>query len=210
MYTAKVSIEIIKQIEKKIDNIIGDIREKSRKLLTTCNTYQEACEKLDKYINSCCDAEIRSISSSIYFDLYAQFSESRLFSNPSLVNEFYSIDMRNYLNDNCKFEVNSGFAYSSKSRKKYALLVSAGIAVVGSLMSLGLTLPIGIIPSIIVGGVAYPVTYRIVQTRNIEDYLVDVEIYLKGLKTNFLSWIDNFETCYSKTIDDLVKKVTEK
>jgi len=33
---------------------------------------------------------------------------------------------------------------------------------------------------------------------------------LKGLKTNFLSWIDNFETCYSKTIDDLVKKVTEK
>lgn len=207
MYTVEISREISRQIENKVDSIIDSIREKSRKLLNTCNTYEEVANKLDEYITSCCNAESRSISSSIYFDLYTQFSQSKLFSNPELVNEFYSIDMRNYLNETCKFNIGNAFSYSSKDRQKYSIAIGVGIAIVGSVISVGLSLPLGIIPSVLVGAVAYPITYKTIQSKNIENYLVNVELYLKNLKSTFMSWINSFESCYSETINDLVCKV---
>ncbi|MCC8068215.1 MAG: hypothetical protein LIO71_00370 [Ruminococcus sp.] len=207
MYTVQISDEISKQIEDKVDDIINSIREKSRKLLNTCNTYDEATSKLGEYITSCCDAESRSISSSLYFDLYSQFSQSRLFSNPELVNEFYALDMRNYLNENCRFNLNDNFSYSSKDRQKYSISIGVGIAIIGSAISIALSLPLGTIPSVLVGAIAYPVTFKTVQNRNIEKYLVDVELYLKRLKSTFMTWVNSFEDCYSETINDLMCKV---
>lgn len=207
MYTANVSVALVKQIDDKVDTIIKKIREKSRKLLNNCNDYKELSQKLDEYITSCCEAEIRSISSSLYFDLYGQTSQSRLFSNPELVSEFYAIDMRNYLNENCQFKMENNFSYHSKNRQKIAIIVGGGIAVIGSLISIGLMLPIGIIPSVIVGGIAYPITFKTIEKNNLINYLVNVELYLKELKTTFTSWIENFEKFYSNTIDDMLCKV---
>lgn len=207
MYTVEITDKTSKQIETKIDNIVNSIRDKSRKLLNTCNTYEEVSNKLKEYIVSCCSTESRSISSSIYFDLYGQFSQSKFFSNPDLVKEFYALDMRNYINDNCKFNIDSEFSYLSKDRQKYSIAIGGGIAVVGSIISIAIALPMGIIPSVIVGAIAYPVTYKTVQNSNIENYLVDVEIYLKNLKSAFTSWVNSFESLYSETINDLMCKV---
>lgn len=207
MYTVEITDKTSKQIETKIDNIVNSIRDKSRKLLNTCDTYDEVSNKLKEYIVSCCDTESRSISSSIYFDLYGQFSQSRFFSNPELVKEFYALDMRNYINENCKFNMDSDFSYLSKDRQKYSIAIGGGIALVGSIISVAIALPLGIVPSVIVGAIACPVTYKIIQNSNIENYLVDVEIYLKNLKSAFTSWIDNFESLYAETINDLMCKV---
>lgn len=210
MFTANVNIEVIRQIETKIDKIVENIRDKSRKLINNCNTYEEMSKKLDEYISSCCETEVRSIASSLYFDLYTQISQSKLFANPEIVNEFYAIDMRNYLNENCKFNIGENFTYSPKNRQKFAIGIGGGIAVVGSVISLALMLPIGIVPSVIVGAVAYPITYKTVEKKNIETYLVNVELYLKALKVKFTDWITEFENCYSNTIDDIICKVNFK
>lgn len=210
MFTANVNIEIIRQIETKIDKIVENIRDKSRKLINNCNTYEEMSKKLDEYISSCCETEVRSIASSLYFDLYTQISQSRLFSNPEIVNEFYALDMRNYLNENCKFNIGENFSYSPKNRQKFAIGIGGGIVVVGSVISLALMLPIGIVPSVIVGALAYPITYKTIERKNIETYLVNVDLYLKALKNKFTNWIAEFENCYSNTIDDIICKVNLK
>ena len=103
--------------------------------------------------------------------------------------------------------MDSDFSYLSKDRQKYSIAIGGGIALVGSIISVAIALPLGIVPSVIVGAIAYPVTYKIIQNSNIENYLVDVEIYLKNLKSAFTSWIDNFESLYAETINDLMCKV---
>ncbi|MGN1411546.1 MAG: hypothetical protein ACI4WH_03425 [Oscillospiraceae bacterium] len=206
MFTAKVTAPVLKQVNEKLDNIIKNIRDTSRKLLSTCNTYEEASNKLYEYIYTSCETESRTISSSLYSDLYNQISNSGYFSNVELVNEFYSLDMRNYLSENCKFELEKKFTYSPKDIKKTSIIVAGGIAVVGSVISLMLILPMGIIPSVIVGGVAYPVTSKIIDRKNFENYLFTVEVYLKELKKKFLSWIESFEEYYSETMEGLIQK----
>jgi hypothetical protein len=207
MFTANVETKTIRQIETKVDTIVQNIRDRSRKLLSSCNTYEEACSKLDEYITTCCSSEVRSMSSSMYFDLYSQISQSRLFSNPELVNEFYAIDMRNYLNENCQFQLSERFSYSPKDRQKLAIGVGGGIAVVGTAVSLGLILPLGIVPSVVVGALAYPLTFKTVEKKNVEDYLVTVDLYLKRLKDSFMLWVQQFEEYYSNTVDDIICKV---
>lgn len=208
MFMAKVNTQLNKQIEAKIDSITSNVREKARKLLTTCNTYGDAVDRLNEYVSSCCDAEIRGISSSLYFELYTQLSESKIFTNPALVSEFYAIDMRNYMNQNCKFQITDKFSYSEKDKKKISIVLGGGIAVVGSVFSVALSLPTGIIPSVIIGGIVAPVTYSFLNSKNVEDYLVDVELYLKDLKSKILEWVDKFIAFYCETIDDLVFKVS--
>lgn len=206
MFTAKVSAPVLKQVNEKLDDIIKNIRDTSRKLLSTCNTYEEVSNKLYEYIYTSCETESRTISSSLYTDLYNQISNSGYFSNIQLVDEFYSMDMRNYLSENCKFELEKKFTYSPKNIKKISITVSGGIAVVGSVISLMLILPTGIIPSILIGGIAYPVTSKIMDRKNFENYLFTVEVYLKELKKRFLSWVETFEEYYSETVENLLQK----
>ncbi len=207
MYTVNVSTPLVKQIDDKVTVIINNIRDKARKLLTNCQTYEELSQKLDEYIVSCCDAEVRSISSSMYFDLYGQTSKSRIFSDPELVSEFYALDMRNYLNENCQFKIENHFSCKYSDRQKLGAIVGGGIALGGSLISIGLLLPIGILPSVVVGAVSYPITFKTIEKNNLTNYLVSVELYLKELQANFNNWVQNFETFYCSTIEDMLCKV---
>jgi hypothetical protein len=207
MYTVNVSTPLVRQIDDKVTVIINNIREKSRKLLSNCQTYDELSQKLDEYIMSCCDAEIRSISSSVYFDLYGQTSKSRIFSDPELVSEFYALDMRNYLNENCQFKMDNHFSCSYRNRQKLSVMVGGGIAVGGSVISLLLMLPIGIVPSVMVGAVSYPITFKTVEKSNLTNYLVSVELYLKELQSAFNAWVQNLESFYCSTVEDMLCKV---
>lgn len=206
MFMAKITAPVLKQVNEKLDTIIDGIRSTSRKLLDTCNSYEEISLQLYDYIRTSCETESRTISASLYTDLYNQISTSAYFSNAELVNEFYSLDMRNYLAENCKFEINKKFEYSPKNIKKISLIVSGSIAIVGSAISIMLILPVGIVPSIIIGGIAYPITSNILDKKNFEDYLFSVEVYLKELKNKFLSWVEQFENYYSETIEELLQK----
>lgn len=206
MFMAKITAPVLKQVNEKLDTIINSIRSTSRKLLDTCNSYEEVSLQLYDYIKTSCETESRTISASLYTDLYNQISTSAYFSNAGLVNEFYSLDMRNYLAKNCKFELSKKFEYSPKNIKKISLIVSGSIVVVGSAISIMLILPIGIIPSVIFGGVAYPITSNVLDRKNFENYLFSVEVYLKELKNKFLSWIEQFENYYSETIEELLQK----
>jgi hypothetical protein len=207
MYTANISKELNLQIEDKVDTIIKNVRDKSRKLLTSCNDYGEVSKQLDDYIISCCNAEVRGISASLFSDLHEQASHTKLFNNSELVDEYYSIDMRTYLTSHCYFKMQDNFAIAPKDCKKLAILVGGGIAVVGSAISLLLMLPVGIIPSVLVGAVAYPITNKLTERANLENYLVSVELYLKELKSAFVTWVRKFEALYSETLSDIMCKV---
>jgi hypothetical protein len=68
-------------------------------------------------------------------------------------------------------------------------------------------LPVGIIPSVLVGAVAYPITNKLTERANLENYLVSVELYLKELKSAFVTWVRKFEALYSETLSDIMCKV---
>jgi hypothetical protein len=171
-----------------------------------CNSYDEVSQKLYNYIVSSCMTESKAISSSLYSDLYGQTSTSRYFQNPDLVNAFYTLDVRSHLEENCRFEITAKFDYTPKDIRKTSLIVSGGIAVVGSVFSLIILTPIGIVPSVVLGAVAYPITSKIMDRKNFEDYLFNVEVYLKELKKKFLTWVESFEDYYSLTVEGLLKQ----
>jgi hypothetical protein len=66
---------------------------------------------------------------------------------------------------------------------------------------------LGIVPSVVVGALAYPLTFKTVEKKNVEDYLVTVDLYLKRLKDSFMLWVQQFEEYYSNTVDDIICKV---
>ena len=147
----------------------------------------------------------------MFIYLESEIEKDEYFKDPSNLNRFYRLNLRDELNEKYRFDVDSSMTYKNgvdfeEINKLYVTASAvAGTTALGGILKFAMSGAINIpIALIIAGAVVAGVTaYFKVTEKNKKKYEQAVEEYLDDMKKEILDWLDEVERYFRSRVASL-------
>jgi hypothetical protein len=144
---------------------------------------------------------------SLLSTFYSQLADETLGKEPFLTaknkNRFYERKYRSMIYDKYSFSIADSIDYKEASKKCVALLVSAGTAGLGVVLSIALSKVIILPFALVIAGGLYYCISEYEKTKRQEDFIFAINRYLYSAKSELLKWFENIEIFYNKQAEEL-------
>ena len=199
-----------------IKKLFGELDERVTSIVQTSPSFQAANQSIIKLVEN----RITSASQGYMIDLYCELSQKTLseeiFQIPANANKFYELNMRQQINDSCKFDIQksetycTGIDFKEIDRNFVSVGAALGTAAVGgillSALSVKIDIPMAVIAAgaVLTGAAGGGVTYaKIIPDKNKENYHKAVQNFMMKLENDLYIWIDEVAKFYNQKVDDL-------
>lgn len=202
-----------------IEKIKSDVRELFAKLkdeaFRIIKTYPNSPHLLTTRISSLIATKLSAKSRGYIVDMFiyleSEIEKDEYFKDPSNLNRFYRLNLRDELNEKYRFDVDSSMTYKNgvdfeEINKLYVTASAvAGTTALGGILKFAMSGAINIpIALIIAGAVVAGVTaYFKVTEKNKKKYEQAVEEYLDDMEKEVLDWLDEVERYFRSRVASL-------
>ena len=204
MTSEKIKSEVHDLFAKLKDEAFGFIK-------TYPNSPNNTAKRISNLVATRLSAKSREYIADIYFYLQSEIEEDEYFKDPSHLNRFYRLNLRDELNEKYRFDVDSSMTYKNKIdfeeiNRIYATTgATVGSLTLGGILKLVILETINIPIAVIIAGsvCAGVTTYFKVSDKNEKGYRLAVKKYLDDMEKEVLDWLDEVERYFRSRVASL-------
>lgn len=193
----------IEALKPSINKTFEDIRSHISGIEQNTTQRDRIVKAICDYVTLAITAESKSLLSSLYSAMRDQTLKCEPFLTTKNKNIFYDKDIRGIIFNKYNFSVNKTINYRQANEKHRALLLPAGVAGLGAILSIALSKAIILPISLIIAGGLYYLISKYEKSKNQGEFISAINRYLASVKEELIVWFEHIETFYNEQVEEL-------
>lgn len=200
------------RLNSDVERFFNGLESDAEEIIKTTPSFYLASERIMNMVSSKLTTECEGYIYDLYFMLADKIKAEKYFQDPTHLNAFYRLNLKEELNEKYHFEINSVNAYKNGinfkeiNRLYTSVGAAAGTFAVGGILKYAISGVVTIPFTVLIAGAAAAAftTYcKVVPEKNDKEFLAAVKAFLMDLKKEIVSWLNDIEDYFNNRVKSL-------